>query len=661
MFKSLLIANRGEIACRIIRTARHMGIRTIAIYSRADAAALHVKMADEAVPVGPAPAIASYLDMERVLAAARASEAEAIHPGYGFLSENASFAQRCQDAGIAFIGPPPAAIAAMGLKDEAKTLMQKAGVPVTPGYHGSDQNDDRLAREADAIGYPVLIKAIAGGGGKGMRRADTSKDFSAALAAARREAKAAFGNDRVLLEKWITNPRHIEIQIMADTHGNVVHLNERDCSLQRRHQKIIEEAPAPGIRSTMREAMGKAAIQAARAVHYTGAGTVEFIVSGNDFYFMEMNTRLQVEHPVTEAITGLDLVEMQIRVAAGEPLRLAQDDVALNGHAMEARIYAEDPGNNFLPSTGTIAHLRFPDDASVRIDTGVEQGSEISPYYDPMIAKIIAHGSTRDQAREQLALALSQTEIAGPKTNVQFLQTALASKPFASGQYDTGLLDSGAIDHGKRDEATPHLLRLAALALINAHMQQQIANVQNQSSPWAVTSAFQLSGQRRQRYEFLFDGQRTHVDLEWPDGSTQPNARNGGLTTTQDLQQALDDGNIIKTDHGLFVHSGNNFIPAASLSSQPGNNNRAGDLDNIAAPMHGRITSIFVNPGDKVTAGTQLAIVEAMKMEHALSAPRDGIVESTPAAAGAQVSQGDIVVTLIKEQTRHHESAETKP
>src|SRR5690349_11209189 len=447
MFSSVLIANRGEIACRIMRTAKRMRLRTIAVYSEADAGALHVRMADEAIAVGPAPAAQSYLAIDTLIAAAKASRAQCIHPGYGFLSENAEFAQSCTDAGIVFVGPSPAAIRAMGLKDRAKALMEKAGVPVVPGYHGERQEPKFLKEKAYEIGYPVLIKAVAGGGGKGMRRVERHADFDAALEGAMREASSAFGDSRVLVEKYVTAPRHIEVQVFGDNHGNVIHLNERDCSLQRRHQKVIEESPAPGMSAGLRAKMGAAAVAAAKAVNYSGAGTIEFIAESanglreDGFWFMEMNTRLQVEHPVTEAVTGLDLVEWQFRVAAGEPLPLRQEHVRLNGHAVEARIYAEDPARNFLPSTGKLIALDWPSGEGVRVDTGIEAGGEVTPFYDPMIAKLIVHAPTRDKALDKLAGALEQSTVIGPHNNVVFLAALARARDFRSGKFDTSFID----------------------------------------------------------------------------------------------------------------------------------------------------------------------------------------------------------------------------
>src|SRR6476619_4306642 len=460
MFGSVLIANRGEIAVRVGRTAKRLGLRVIAVYSEADAAALHVRVADDAYLIGLPPARESYLVIDKIIEAAALSHADCIHPGYGFLSENPRFAEACADAGIAFVGPPPSAIRAMGLKDQAKALMEKAGVPVVPGYHGELQEPRFLKEKAYQIGYPVLIKAVAGGGGKGMRRVDKHAEFDAALEGAAREAQSAFGDARALIEKYVTAPRHIEMQVFADSHGNVIHLNERDCSLQRSHQKVIEEAPAPGMKADVRAAMGLAATEAARAVGYQGAGTVEFIADGarglrpDGFWFMEMNTRLQVEHPVTEAITGLDLVEMQFRVAAGGMLPLAQNDVRIDGHAAEARLYAEDPERGFLPSTGRLVALELPAGEAVRVDTGVEAGSTVSPYYDPMIAKVIAHGSGRAQALARLATALGATVVVGPHANAAFLKALVSHPEFRAGKFDTGFIDRHLADLTRIDPQT---------------------------------------------------------------------------------------------------------------------------------------------------------------------------------------------------------------
>src|SRR5579863_10003982 len=505
MFRSVLIANRGEIACRIARTAKRLGMRTIAVYSEADAGALHVRTCDEAYAIGPPPPRESYLSIERIIDAARSSRAECIHPGYGFLSENADFAAACAQAGLVFVGPPPAAIRAMGLKDRAKALMQKVGVPVVPGYHGERQDAKFLKEKAYEIGYPVLIKPAAGGGGRGLRRVERHADFEAALESACRESEAAFGSGRVLLEKYVAAPRHIEIQVFADRHGNIIHLGERDCSLQRRHQKVIEEAPAPGMSAELRAHMGGAAIEAARAVGYAGAGTVEFIADGTQglrfgaFWFIEMNTRLQVEHPVTEAITGLDLVEWQFRVAAGERLPLTQDEIRLDGHAVEARIYAEDPENGFLPSTGTIVAAQWP--ANVRVDSGVEAGNEVTPFYDAMIAKLIAHGATREAALDRLTDALDRTMIAGPRTNTAFLAKLCRSDEFRRGTVDTGFIDRdlaalGAVprepDHGAAALGVEHLLAGTAETASETTEAAIDDPGYDTNSPWAATDGFQL-------------------------------------------------------------------------------------------------------------------------------------------------------------------------
>src|SRR5436190_12132588 len=485
MFGSVLIANRGEIAVRIARTAKRLGMRVVAVYSEADAGALHVRAADEAYLIGPPPPRESYLVIDKIIEAAALAHADCIHPGYRFLSENPQFAEACAAMGIAFVGPPPAAIRAMGLKDQAKALMEKAGVPVVPGYHGELQDPKFLKEKAYQIGYPVLIKAVAGGGGKGMRRVDKHAEFDAALEAAAREGQSSFGDPRVLIEKYVTAPRHIEMQVFADSHGNVIHLNERDCSLQRRHQKVIEEAPAPGMIAGVRDAMGRAATEAARAVGYRGAGTVEFIADGSrglrsdGFWFMEMNTRLQVEHPVTEAITGLDLVEMQFRVAAGEALPLTQAEVPIHGHAAEARLYAEDPARGFLPSTGTLVALELPTGEGVRVDAGVEAGSVVSPYYDPMIAKVIAHGSDRAQALARLATALGETVVVGPHANAAFLKALVSHPEFRAGNFDTGFIDRHLTELTKIDpQAEAAAIGAAVAALLTPQ------NREAEETPW---------------------------------------------------------------------------------------------------------------------------------------------------------------------------------
>ena len=640
MFKSVLIANRGEIATRIIRTARRLGLRVIAVYSEADARALHVRMADEAHPIGPAEAARSYLNAGRIIAAAKASGADCIHPGYGFLSENADFAQTCADAGIVFVGPPPDAIRAMGLKGSAKALMEKASVPVVPGYHGEEQSLDLLRRKADEIGYPVLIKAVAGGGGKGMRKVKQPADFDAALASAQREAQAAFGDPRVLIEKYVTAPRHIEIQVFADRHGNVIHLNERDCSLQRRHQKVIEEAPAPGMSAALRAAIGAAAVKAAQAVGYVGAGTVEFIADGtgglkqNGFWFVEMNTRLQVEHPVTEVVTGLDLVEWQFRVAAGERLPLTQERVPLKGHAVEARLYAEDPEHGFLPSTGKLLALRFPEAQGVRIDTGVEEGDAVTPYYDPMIAKMIAHGGSRDQALDRLADALELTVVIGPHSNAGFLAALVRAPEFRRGAFDTGFIDAHLAELG----AVPQPLDKAAAALGAREWltreQTRIAALEP-GSPWDAEDGFQLSGERRLELPLIAEGEGVIAHAVYG---------RAAVSVTVDGEQPAGIA-VADADAIYVVHRGRQ----TRVGLRDVALDRAGDSDTggvVRAPMHGKVLAVTVEKGERVHRGQRLAIIEAMKMEHALTAPNDGIVAEIAVAAGAQVDESAAVMRI---------------
>ena len=627
---SILVANRGEIACRVMRTAKRLGLRTIAVYSEADRHAPHVRQADEAYGIGPAPARESYLRGEVILDVAKKAKAACIHPGYGFLSENAEFAEACAAAGIIFVGPPPSAIRAMGLKDAAKAVVEKAAVPVVPGYHGARQEADFLRGEAARIGYPVLIKAVAGGGGKGMRRVDAEADFDAALESAQREAKAAFGDARVLVEKYILAPRHIEFQVFADNHGNVVHLFERDCSLQRRHQKVIEEAPAPGMTGAVRAAMGKAAVEAARAVGYSGAGTVEFIADGRQglkadgFFFMEMNTRLQVEHPVTEGITGLDLVEWQLRVAAGEKLPKAQDELTICGHAVEARVYAEDPEKGFLPSTGTLWALRLPEGEGIRVDSGVVEGGEVTPFYDPMIAKVIAMGGSRNEALDRLAKALGETLVAGPRSNVAFLKALCEADGFRAGAFDTGFIERNLDALGAVPRPpSPQALGEAARVIVNADT-KRIAKAAkakgngNKHSPWGIADSFALGPRAADAVVLLADDEKFTV---------APSC-------------AADNVSIIAADgEWIAVHEGRQtrvrrFDPFAV------------DLDEadgdavVKSPMHGKLIARFVEKGDAVTKGQRVAIVEAMKMEHVLTAPRDGIVSETAGAAGDQVAQG---------------------
>jgi 3-methylcrotonyl-CoA carboxylase alpha subunit len=609
MISSLLIANRGEIACRIIRTARRLGIRTIAVYSDADAHALHVAQADEAVHIGPSPARESYLVADRIIAAARTTGADAIHPGYGFLSENAAFAQSVIDAGLIWVGPSPASITAMGLKDAAKNLMAEAGVRVTPGYLGEDQDPAFLAGEAAKIGYPILIKAVAGGGGKGMRLVARKADFADMLAACQREAAAAFGNAHVLIEKYVERPRHIEVQIFGDTHGNIVHLFERDCSLQRRHQKVIEEAPAPGMDEATRADLCAAAVRAAKAVDYLGAGTVEFIADASEglradhIWFMEMNTRLQVEHPVTEAITGVDLVEWQLRVASGEPLPRTQDELVINGWAMEARLYAEDPASGFLPSTGTLELLQFGEGEGGRVDTGVFQGGEVSPFYDPMIAKLIAHGEDRGQARQRLRHMLGGTAIWPVKTNTAFLVKALDHAGFAAGEVDTGLIARDGEAMADPPVPSPEALTRAAMTL-----------VRDTGQP-----GFRTNAAAARIACFLLDGSPVEIRLK-------------GAGTHHPAPSAF----VIEQGHAWHL------TPWRKAGAAGG----AAASGAILAPMPGTVIAVEVAAGDIVKKGQKLLTLEAMKMEHSLTAPFDGTVAELNAAPGRLVQVDALLVRI---------------
>ncbi|WP_022681773.1 acetyl/propionyl/methylcrotonyl-CoA carboxylase subunit alpha [Sphingobium bisphenolivorans] len=611
MLKSVLIANRGEIACRVIKTARRLGIRTAAVYSDADADALHVRLADEAVHIGAAPARESYLLADKIIAAAKQTGAEAIHPGYGFLSENAGFAQAVHDAGLIWVGPHPAAITAMGLKDAAKKLMQDAGVPTTPGYLGDDQRPEQLKSEADAIGYPVLIKAVAGGGGKGMRKVESAADFADSLLSCQREAASSFGNDQVLLEKWVTNPRHIEVQVFGDKHGNVVHLFERDCSLQRRHQKVIEEAPAPGMDAETRAAVCQAAVSAAKAVDYVGAGTIEFIADGSEglkadrIWFMEMNTRLQVEHPVTEEITGQDLVEWQLRVASGEPLPKRQDELSINGWAMETRLYAEDPAKGFLPSIGRLDLFELGSEG-VRIDTGVTQGAEISPFYDPMIAKVIAHGPTREAAREKLVKALDESAVWPLKTNAGFLVKALTHPNFAAARLDTGLI-------AREGDALLPPARPSDEALADA-----AASL----TQGGLLAGFRLNAPTHATGTFLLDGEAVTVTYD---------PRNGGEEPAEDVLIA-EGGQVWRLAPWRAVGAGGADASDGAMLS----------------PMPGRIIAVTVAAGEAVTKGQKLLTLEAMKMEHSLVAPFDGTITELNASEGGQVNEGALLVKIEK-------------
>ena len=661
MFKKILIANRGEIACRVAATARRMAIKTVAVYSDADASAKHVGFCDEAVHIGGSAPKDSYLRWERIIEAAKATGAEAIHPGYGFLSENEEFAQACADAGLVFIGPPASAIKAMGLKAESKQLMEKAGVPLVPGYHGADQDPALLQREADRIGYPVLIKASAGGGGKGMRAVEKSEDFETALASCKREAINSFGNDTVLVEKYAQRPRHIEIQVFGDIHGNYVYLFERDCSVQRRHQKVLEEAPAPGMLDAMRRQMGEAAVAAARAVNYVGAGTVEFIVEQRadgsmNFFFMEMNTRLQVEHPVTEAITGLDLVEWQLRVASGEPLPLAQDQLRINGHAIEARICAENPDNNFLPTTGTLRVYDKPvctafERGTIRIDDGVRQGDTISPFYDSMVAKLIVHGQTRQEALARLDEALAQTRIVGLSTNVQFLRHVVRSPSFAQANLDTALIPREAAVLFNQE---PVGLPLAAASAIAQTLLSEKAS--EGADPFSRRDGWQTHGVTQRPFEFEFRGESAKATLTYlHDGALRLTVgeMSGPLVFSRsgegiDVEFAGERMTVAvfaqgEIDH-VFTARGATQITAIDLLAHAGESHAEGGR--LTAPMPGKILSFSVKAGDKVSKGQPLAVMEAMKMEHTIAAPADGVVEELMYAPGDQVTEGSELLKI---------------
>ena len=640
MFRKILVANRGEIACRVMRTAKRMGIRTVAVYSDADRDALHVRLADESRRLGPPPAAESYLNADAIFAAAKASGAEAIHPGYGFLSENEEFAAACQRAGVVFIGPSPEAIAAMGDKSAAKRLMEKAGVPLVAGYHGEQQDAALLEQEAGRIGYPVLIKPSAGGGGKGMRVVRERKAFARELEAARREAKGAFGDERVLIERYLERPRHIEMQVFGDTHGNVLHLFERDCSVQRRHQKVLEEAPAPNFGK--RAEMAAAAVAAAKAIRYTGAGTVEFIAEQDGrFYFMEMNTRLQVEHPVTEMITGLDLVELQLRVAAGEPLPFTQEALQIRGHAIEARIYAEDPEREFLPSTGRLVHVAFPSQA--RVDTGVEPGAEISPWYDPMIAKLIVHGEDRAAALAKLISALSATQIAGVTTNVEFLRRICESAAFANAELDTGLIERNRAELFRpRGPVPAEVLAAAALAEL-AHEEQTARERAQRSgdphSPWHHVDGWRLNEESHHDFVFSSGSEEHRVRVAFLDQGCRLTIDGRAYEPGASKAQTVRDGGSWHV-----FHDGMRWTLALKEELQ-GQDFDAGS-GSLAAPMPGRVIKLMVEAGAKVEKGQPLLILEAMKMEHTITAPADGTVKEIHYAAGEQVLEGAELIRL---------------
>jgi 3-methylcrotonyl-CoA carboxylase alpha subunit len=670
MFKKILIANRGEIACRVAATAARMAIRTVAVYSEVDADAKHVALCDEAVALGGRTPQESYLRWENIIAAAKATGAEAIHPGYGFLSENEAFAQACADAGLMFIGPPPAAILAMGLKAESKQRMERAGVPLVPGYHGAEQDTELLQCEADSIGYPVLIKASAGGGGKGMRVVERAADFAAALSSCQREAQNSFGDAAVLIEKYVQRPRHIEIQVFGDAHGNYVHLFERDCSVQRRHQKVLEEAPAPGLIPAMREQMGAAALAAARAVNYVGAGTVEFIVEQKpdgamQFFFMEMNTRLQVEHPVTEAITGLDLVEWQLRVACGEPLPLRQEQLTMHGHAIEARICAENPDNQFLPATGSLAVYQLPCHASfaradggVRIDSGVRTGDEISPYYDSMVAKLIVHGATRAEALARMDAALAQTHIVGLATNVQFLRHVVNSASFAHAELDTALIvrESAQLFHQEKLS-----IPLAVAAWVAQMLEAEKKSIKTDSNgwidPWARRDGWHSHAPSVRSLAIEWQGallplqlvtQRNGVQTlqvqQYSDAFRYQPAADGALDVQWGAQRLsakvyCHAGQVhIFTSQGAAVFTARDPLAHATEDSAEGGR--------LTAPMPGKVVSMLVQVGDTVRKGQALAVMEAMKMEHTIAAPTDGRVLELLFAPGEQVVEGAELLRL---------------
>ena len=661
MFDKILVANRGEIACRVLRTARRLGIQTVAVYSDADAEAKHVAMADEAYRIGPAPARESYLDADAILDAARRSGARAVHPGYGFLSENAAFAEACTKAGVVFIGPSAAAIRAMGSKSAAKRLMGEAGVPLVPGYHGEDQSPARLAKEAGKIGWPVLVKPTAGGGGKGMRAVNDAASFLDALAGAKREALASFGDDRVLLERYLARPRHIEIQVFADAAGHAVHLFERDCSIQRRHQKVLEEAPAPGLPQALRDEMGRAAIAAAKAIGYVGAGTVEFLLDEDGrFYFMEMNTRLQVEHPVTELITGQDLVEWQLRVAAGEPLPLAQEELAITGHAIEARVYAEDPSRDFLPSTGTLTHLRPPAESPhVRIDTGVREGDAVTIHYDPMIAKLIVWDSDRAGAVRRLRAALAEYQVVGVTTNLPFLGAVAAHPAYGAGELDTRFIERHRA--GLLGEAVPASDAVLAIACLDVLLRrasgaEEAARASHDPhSPWHRTDGWRLNVDYRHTVTFADAGRLVRVVahyrpqgllLELPGGRVEVRGeRSGTDDLVADLGGARIRATVVRSGDELVVmtHGRGHRLTLHDPDAAAERDVAGGSL---TAPMPGKVIAVMVEPGATVKKGDPLIILEAMKMEHTVTSPRDGTVAEVHFGTGALVSEGAQLLAL---------------
>ena len=661
MITKLLIANRGEIACRVIRTARRMGIATVAVFSDADADALHVALADEAVWIGPSPARESYLQGQRIIEAAQRTGATAIHPGYGFLSENAGFARLCKDQGLLFVGPPASAIDAMGSKSAAKRIMGDAGVPLIPGYHGDEQTPSLLRSEAEAIGYPVLLKAVAGGGGKGMRIAESDAEFETALQAAIRESRASFGDDRMLVEKYLARPRHVEVQVFCDNHGNAVYLAERDCSVQRRHQKVLEEAPAPGVDDPLRSAMGAAAVDAARAIDYRGAGTVEFLLDADGrFYFMEMNTRLQVEHPVTEMITGQDLVEWQLRVAQDEPLPLAQEDIRLSGHAFEARVYAEDPSQDFIPVTGRISQLMLPEEnAHVRIDTGVRSGDSISPYYDPMIAKLVVWDRSREQALNRLRTALRDFHVAGTVTNLDFLYRLVGVDAFSQGDVDTGFITrhEAAIFQTLETDAIGDLASGAVAILLARQRERALAadNSGDPASPWRLPSGWRMNAPAMHRLKLHCHGRIHNVQVEQRQQDFLVTADNEETAVAGVLHDTRLDitinghrrrGTLVRNDaHYSLVFPGHTVEFHEVDDEHAASDEDTGSA--LSAPMNGTIVTLLVEPGDRVVAGTPLLIMEAMKMEHTVRAAADGILERFLFAPGDLVDGGASLAEFI--------------
>jgi 3-methylcrotonyl-CoA carboxylase alpha subunit len=662
MFRTLLIANRGEIACRIARTAHRMGIRTIAVYSEADRDALHVQSCDEAVCIGPAGVRESYLNIKNIIAAAERTGAEAVHPGYGFLSENAAFAQAVLDAGMIWVGPPPEAIEAMGSKSGAKGILEPAGVPMVPGYHGQNQDPEFLLSKAEEIGFPVLIKAVAGGGGRGMRIVEKADDFIKLLETAQREALGAFGDPSVLLEKYLTKARHVEVQIFADSTGQVVHLFERDCSIQRRHQKVVEEAPAPGLTNETSAAIGQAAVNAASAIDYVGAGTCEFLMDDDqNFYFIEMNTRLQVEHPVTEWITDTDLVEWQLRVASGEPLPLSQNDIRLHGHAIEVRLYAEDPARGFLPQIGKLEVLQFPENGGfVRVDTGVVQGDEVSPHYDPMIAKLVVRGENRAQAVARLRSALADTKIAGVTTNRAFLHAIARHPAFADGDVHTGFIEQHEADL-HREEAHPgdEIVAAAVLALLDARRAEaeaRAARTADPHSPWNSTYGWRLNerahetidldwGEERFSVEVAYEGSEYHMTLPTSPAGCRVVHREAGRLGVEIAGRRFNVGVHAEGGHVTVMARRGTYRfavhdPGTAALGQDTSGGR------LTAPMPGKVTKVHVEAGAKVKKGAPLLVLEAMKMEHTIAAPADGTVSSLRFGEGDQVDEGAELVTF---------------